>query len=296
MDARNILEIYGTGGKIQKAMHKNKVIWEPDRRKPATVFFQEIEFNGALPITEEAVRKCLEKSKFRIAYINGVKDSGQATKFISHNKTQFGEPPQGKIFICAMTEMRFYWPSLVSATKLGLIPYHIFENVIKIKIDPDLYAANIQPVIDKLGAEQVKSITEFYRKNRRDMREKYIAIGDRDGVSVKEMLATLDSSDINVAANTESSYINTVDYKEEVNEYIALYNGPADFIIGAAEVKSAEGIATEAKKRGIKTYHILEPEIKDRCDPDVYDEHAGMMEMVLDAEALCNAVEKIRNS
>lgn len=126
--------------------------------------------------------------------------------------------------------------------------------------------------------------------------KKYIAIGDRDGVSVKEMLAALTTSDINVAANTESSYVSLVDYKKEVDDYTALYSGPADFIIGAANVESAEGIATEAKKRGIKTYHVCEPEIKDRCDPDMYDEHVGMMEMALDVEALCNAVEKIRKS
>lgn len=126
--------------------------------------------------------------------------------------------------------------------------------------------------------------------------KKYIVIGDRDGVSVKEMMAALTTSDLNVAASTESSYVSLVDYKKEVNEYTALYSGPADFIIGAAEVKSAESIATEAKKRGIKTYHILEPEIEDRCDPEVYDEHVGMIEMVLDPEALCDAVGKIRNS
>lgn len=126
--------------------------------------------------------------------------------------------------------------------------------------------------------------------------KKYIVIGDRDGVSAKEMLAALTTSDLNVAASTESSYVSFVDYKEEVNEYIALYSGTADFIIGAAELKSAEGIAMEAKKRGIKTYHVCEPEIKGKCDPDAYDEHVGMMETVLDVEALCNAVEKIRNS
>lgn len=126
--------------------------------------------------------------------------------------------------------------------------------------------------------------------------KKYIAIGDRDGVQAKEMLAALTTSDINVAANTESSYASLVDYKEEVDNYIALYSGPADFIIGTAEVESAVGIAEEAKKRGIKTYHIFEPEIKDRCDPDAYDEHIGMMEMVLDPKALCDALGKIRNS
>lgn len=126
--------------------------------------------------------------------------------------------------------------------------------------------------------------------------KKYIVVGDRDGVKTQEMLAALTTSDLNVAASTESSYASFIDYKKEVNEYTALYSGTADFIIGAAEVESAEGIATEAKKRGIKTYHVCESEIKDRCDPDVYGDHVGMIEMVLDTEALCDAVGKIRNS
>lgn len=126
--------------------------------------------------------------------------------------------------------------------------------------------------------------------------KKYIVIGDRDGVRAEEMLAALATSDINVAANAESIYVSLVDYKEEVDDYIAIYSGTADFIIGAAEVESAVGVAEEAKKRGIKTYHVFEPEIKGKCDPDAYDEHVGMMEMVLDVEALCNAVEKIRKS
>lgn len=126
--------------------------------------------------------------------------------------------------------------------------------------------------------------------------KKYIVIGDRDGVPVKEMMAALTTSDLNVAASTESSYASFIDYGKEVNEYTALYSGPADFIIGAGGVESAESIATEAKKRGIKTYHIFEPEIMDRCDRDVYLDHVGLMEMTLDLEALCDAVEKIRNS
>lgn len=127
--------------------------------------------------------------------------------------------------------------------------------------------------------------------------KKYIVIGDGNGVPVQEMMATLTTSDFNVVASIESVYnFTALDYKKEVNEYTALYSGPADFIIGAGNVESAVGIAEEAKKRGIKTYHIFETEIKDRCDPDVYDMHVGMFEMVLYLEALCDAVKKIRNS
>ena len=123
----------------------------------------------------------------------------------------------------------------------------------------------------------------------------YIVIGDRDGVATEEMLAALTTSDINVAANTEDTYVyGSLDYKELVNTYSALYSGTADFIIGAGDVEVAEGIATEAKKRGIKTYHITEPEIKNKCDFDAYDKYVGMMEMVIDVEGIHNKLKAIR--
>lgn len=110
------------------------------------------------------------------------------------------------------------------------------------------------------------------------------------------MMAALTTSDLNVVANTEGSYeYMYLDYKKCVTEYAALYNEPADFIIGAGYVGDAKRIATEAKKRGIKTYHIFEPGIEGRCNPAVYV-YVDMYKTKLDAEALCNALKKIRNS
>lgn len=126
--------------------------------------------------------------------------------------------------------------------------------------------------------------------------KKYIVIGDINGIPADEMMSILTTSDLNVAANTDDSYENIADYEECINSYTALYSGSADFIIGAGKVETAEGIATEAKKRGIKTYHIFEPEIEDRCDPNVYEHYIYMYEMVFNTEALCDAVEKIRKS
>lgn len=45
---------------------------------------------------------------------------------------------------------------------------------------------------------------------------------------------------------------------------------------------------------GLPVYHILEPEIKEKIDPKVYEEQVAMMEMVLDADALTGAVRKMR--
>ena len=45
---------------------------------------------------------------------------------------------------------------------------------------------------------------------------------------------------------------------------------------------------------GLAVYHMVEPEIKDECDPGVYDEQCGMMEMVLDVDAIIEEVSKVR--
>ena len=40
---------------------------------------------------------------------------------------------------------------------------------------------------------------------------------------------------------------------------------------------------------------MVEPEIKNECDAAVYDEQCGMMEMVLDVDAIIAEVKTIRD-
>jgi glycine reductase len=77
-------------------------------------------------------------------------------------------------------------------------------------------------------------------------------------------------------------------------------------ILGAAEAESA-GLAAETVTAGDPTYagplagvslglavyHIFE--LKDQFDDDVYDEQCGMMEMVLDVDAIANEMKSIRD-
>jgi hypothetical protein len=44
---------------------------------------------------------------------------------------------------------------------------------------------------------------------------------------------------------------------------------------------------------GLRVYHIFE--LKDQIDANVYDEQCGMMEMVLDVDAISNEVKSIRD-
>ncbi len=78
-------------------------------------------------------------------------------------------------------------------------------------------------------------------------------------------------------------------------------------ILGGAGAESS-GIAAETVSNGdpsyagplagvqlgLKPYHILEPQVKNDCDPDVYEEQVGMMEMVLDVDAIVREVSSIR--
>lgn len=45
---------------------------------------------------------------------------------------------------------------------------------------------------------------------------------------------------------------------------------------------------------GLDVYHVFEPEIKEEVDAKVYDEQVGMMEMVLDVDAIVKEVKTIR--
>ena len=46
---------------------------------------------------------------------------------------------------------------------------------------------------------------------------------------------------------------------------------------------------------GLKVYHPVEPEFKESVDPEVYDEQIGMMEMVLDVDAIIEEVKSMRD-
>ena len=79
-------------------------------------------------------------------------------------------------------------------------------------------------------------------------------------------------------------------------------------VIGGAEAE-ASGLSAETVTAGDPTYagplagialglgvyHVIEPEIKDECDPGVYDEQCGMMEMVLDVDAIIAEVKNVRD-
>jgi glycine reductase len=86
-------------------------------------------------------------------------------------------------------------------------------------------------------------------------------------------------------------------------------HGPENVVVifGASEAESS-GLAAETVTAGdptfagclagvalgLSVYHVVEPEFKDAVDAGVYDEQAGMMEMVLDVDAIIAEMTSMR--
>lgn len=47
---------------------------------------------------------------------------------------------------------------------------------------------------------------------------------------------------------------------------------------------------------GLNVYHVFEDDMKKEADPAAWDEQIGMMEMVLNTDALAESVKKMRNA
>lgn len=91
---------------------------------------------------------------------------------------------------------------------------------------------------------------------------------------------------------------------------LAEEHGPENVVVifGAAEAESS-GLSAETVSAGdptfagplagvalgLSVYHVVEQEFKDAVDAGVYDEQAGMMEMVLDVDAIVAEMSAVRS-
>ena len=92
-----------------------------------------------------------------------------------------------------------------------------------------------------------------------------------------------------------------LDYSEEYGAENLLV------ILGGAEAEAA-GMAAETVttgdptfagplagvELGLNVYHVVEPEIKDHVDADVYNDQVGMMEMVIDVDSVIAEMDMYR--
>jgi betaine reductase len=79
-------------------------------------------------------------------------------------------------------------------------------------------------------------------------------------------------------------------------------------LLGAAEAEAA-GLAAETVTNGdptfagplagvqlgLRVYHVVEPEIKEAVDAEVYEDQIGMMEMVLEVDEIIEEMSSIRD-
>jgi glycine reductase len=83
------------------------------------------------------------------------------------------------------------------------------------------------------------------------------------------------------------------------DELIVLLGGAEAEASGLAAETVAAGDPTFAGPLagvplGLKAYHIVEPEIRAAVNAAIYEEQVGIMEMVLDTEAIAAEVREIR--
>lgn len=144
--------------------------------------------------------------------------------------------------------------------------------------------------------------------------KKVIAIGDRDGIPGPAIEACVKSAGGEVVFASTECFVWTaagamdLEIQQRVKDLTEKF-GPENLVVvlGGAEAE-ASGLSAETVAAGDPTYagplagialglgvyHVVEPEIKDECDAAVYDEQCGMMEMVLDVDAIIEEVKNVR--
>ena len=145
--------------------------------------------------------------------------------------------------------------------------------------------------------------------------KKVIAIGDRDGIPGPAIEACIKSAGGEIIFASTECFVWTaagamdLEIQQRVKDLTEKYGAEnVVVVLGGAEAE-ASGLSAETVSAGDPTfagplagielglaaYHVIEPEIKDECDATVYDEQCGMMEMVLDVDAIISEVKAVRD-
>lgn len=146
--------------------------------------------------------------------------------------------------------------------------------------------------------------------------KKVVIIGDRDGIPGPAIEECVKTTSAEVVYSSTECFVWTsagamdLENQKRVKGLAEKY-GAENLVVllGAAEGEAA-GLAAETVTNGDPTfagpltgvqlgltvYHIVEPEIKDIVDAEIYDEQVGMMEMVLDVDDIIKEMSPIRES
>lgn len=146
--------------------------------------------------------------------------------------------------------------------------------------------------------------------------KKVMIIGDRDGVpgpAIEECVKTVDSAEVIFSA-TECfvwTAAGAMDLENQKRVKDAADKFGAEnlvILLGAAEAEAA-GLAAETVtagdptfagplagvELGLAVYHVVEEEVKELFDEEVYEEQVGMMEMVLEVDEIADEMKEIRD-
>ena len=109
--------------------------------------------------------------------------------------------------------------------------------------------------------------------------KKLLLLGERDGVPGPAMADVFANSGAEVLFSATECFEGAEIYAETVTLGDPTFAGPL------------AGVPL-----GLCVCHVLEPEIKAEADAAKWDEQIGMMEMVLNVDALADAVRKMREA
>ncbi len=145
---------------------------------------------------------------------------------------------------------------------------------------------------------------------------KVIVIGDRDGIPGPAMEECIKTTPAEVIFSATECFVWTaagamdLENQKRVKDLAEKYGAEnVVVLIGGGEAESA-GLAAETVTAGdptfagplagvplgLKVYHAVEQEFKDAVDAEVYDDQIGMMEMVLDVDAIVEEVGSMRKA
>lgn len=146
--------------------------------------------------------------------------------------------------------------------------------------------------------------------------KKVLIIGDRDGIpgpAIDECVKTVEGAEI-IFSSTEcfvwtAAGAMDLENQKRVKDASDKY-GAENLVVllGAAEAEAA-GLAAETVTAGdptfagplagvdlgLSVYHVVESEMKELFDDEVYEDQVGMMEMVLEVDEIADEMKEIRD-
>jgi glycine/sarcosine/betaine reductase complex component A len=146
--------------------------------------------------------------------------------------------------------------------------------------------------------------------------KKIIALGERDGVQGSAIAECARSAGAEVVLETTYCFVWTaagaldLEGQEEIKRVAERYK-PDELVVllGTPNAESSRLYAmtvTEGDPSwagalagvalGLPVYHVMEEPVKTQVAPEVYEEHVALMEMVLEAADIANAVQEVRTN